>query len=69
MTDRQKILFFQMWGERFPNTDISANLVKHINNKSTSEYIRRFKDIYPERCDLILDVYNKSQELSVGDIG
>ena len=68
MTDLQKLLFLMMWAERFPNTDISANLVKHINEGTTSEYIRRFNHIYAERCDLILDVFNKSHELSVGDL-
>jgi hypothetical protein len=69
MTDRQKLIFLMMWARRFPYTDISANLVKHINEGAIYEYLRRFKDIYPERCQLIKDVFNKSHELSVGDIG
>ena len=62
MTNKQIILFITSWHARFPNADLPANLIDYLVKGDFSEYIRKFKDIYPERCDLIRTVVDVSKE-------
>jgi hypothetical protein len=68
MTDNQIILFITTWHSRFPHTDLPANLIEYLNKGNIKEYIRKFKDIYPERCDLIQYVLERSEELRNDEI-
>ena len=73
MTNQQIVIFLKLWGERFPYTDLTANLIQHLNNGTEMEYVRRFEDTYPERCKLIKEVYYDKfpihQDIKESDIG
>jgi len=68
MNQFQIALFITLWEDRFPNTDLTANLIKYMNSGDMSEYLRKFKDIHPDRCQLIIDVIDHSRILQNGDI-